>query len=252
MNTLIHMAEDLKIITKIYDFSFVLGFAAIFIFLTWYGRKMDIAPWKSATIIAIVYPIIFAWMYVYFWIESGFKNFGGNNIVRVFVYVPLAGYLAAKALRLSWKDTCCLLAFAPNLQHGVSHLGCIFAGCCMGYPSTWGLYNIITKDIRFPIQPIEAGMAWIIVVYLFVRGKKHHFKSDGLEYPIMLMLFGSTRFVFEFFRDNEKILLGCSSLAFHALFMFLVGSVAYIKIKSKQQEKKDLIGGGAFDEIPNG
>ena len=60
-----------------------------------------------------------------------------------------------------------------------------------------------------------------------------NFVADGLEFPIMLILFGSTRFVWEFFRDNSKLWLGCSNLAFHALFMFIVGLVAYIIIKMR-------------------
>jgi len=52
----------------------------------------------------------------------------------------------------------------------------------------------------------------------------------------MLIMFGVTRFILEFFRDNEKILLGCSSLSFHALFMALVGGVAMIVIFAKKRK----------------
>ena len=98
----------------------------------------------------------------------------------------------------------------------------------------WGIYNPLYKDIRFPIQPIEALTAVAIVVFLFLRAKRRNYVPDGFEYPLMLVLFGSTRFIFEFFRDNTKMILGCSNLAFHALFMFVVG-VIWIAIAKKKQ-----------------
>lgn len=127
-----------------------------------------------------------------------------------------------------------LLSFGPLLVHGISHFGCIFFGCCSGYPCSFGIYNPFYKDIRFPIQPIEAITAVAIVAYLFYRAKKRSFVPDGLEYPIMLVLFGSTRFIFEFFRYGEKLIFGCSNLAFHALFMFVVGAIWIAAVKRKK------------------
>ena len=102
-----------------------------------------------------------------------------------------------------------------------------------------GIYNPFYQDYRFPIQPIEALAAIAIVVYLFWRAKRRNYIPDGLEYPIMLILFGSTRFVFEFFRDNYKMIWGISNLAFHALFMFVVGVIwiIVVKVREKKQTK---------------
>ena len=52
----------------------------------------------------------------------------------------------------------------------------------------------------------------------------------------MLVAYGTSRFLFEFFRVNAKILWGLSTLSFHSLFMVLVGLVwlAVLKKKSKQ------------------
>ena len=233
MNDLIKALYDSGLTGTIYDTLFVLGFVSVFLFVVLYGRKIGVPIWKSVIVVLIVYPVVVLWMFVMFWIESGFKTFGGNNIVRVFVYVPLVAYPVAKFLKIAWKNICSMLALGPVAVHAVSHLGCIFAGCCMGYPSSWGLYNVKTQDIRFPSQLIEAIIAWLIIAYLLARGKKRNYVSDGLEYPIMLVLFGSTRFICEFFRDNEKLLLGFSGLAFHALFMFVVGAVWLIVLIQK-------------------
>lgn len=214
----------------------VFAFIAVFIMAVWYGKKLEMKPWKSVVTFAVVYPLTDLWKRVLFWIESGFQTFGGENIVRVFIYVPVIAYFVAVLLKIDRKRMCDFLAPLVILSHGVGHFGCIFEGCCQGYPMSWGLYNIDTGLNHFPIQPIEALGALAVVVYLLHRTKRLNYQPDGLQYPIMLMLFGSTRFVFEFFRDNQKIFMGISSLAFHALFAFAIGVVAYILVKRKAEK----------------
>ena len=225
MNELIRLLADKGLTNLAYNGFHVLGFIAVFIYVVWYGKKIGFPAWKAVLIVLIVYPIIYGWMYVLCWIESGFRVFGGNNIVRVFVYVPVVGIPVAKLLKVDIKKMLSLLAFAPLMVHGVSHFGCVFPGCCNGYPSSWGLYCPWAGDIRFPIQPIEAIGALAIIVILLIRAKRRSYIPDGLEFPIMLVLYGSSRFVFEFLRDNDKILFGISNLAFHALFMCAVGVI---------------------------
>lgn len=222
----------------LYDSFFVLGFIAVFFFYLWRGKFFGVSPIKSVLLVAIVYPAVVLWMLALYWIETG--TFGGNNIVRVFVYMPLFAIPAAKLLKLTWKQACDMLAPATCVVHAVSHWGCVFAGCCHGYPSSWGLYSPQTRMICFPSQPLEALTAAFIVVFLLWRERKNGHRVDGLSMPIMLMLFGITRFFWEFFRDNTKIWLGCSSLAFHALFMSIVGFVMYIFIK-KHNKKQEML-----------
>ena len=238
MNQLIQTVESMGLSVELYDAFHILGFATVLVALVLHGRAMKLKEWKCALTVMIVYPIAYIWVYIQYWIESGFRSFGGNNIVRLFIYIPLVAYPVAKWLKMEWRKVCSFLACAPLLAHTISHIGCIFTGCCMGYPSTFGIYNCVTEDIRFPIQFVEVLIAGGIVIYLYIRAKKRSYIPDGKEYPIMLILFGSTRFICEFFRDNEKILWGCSSLAFHALFMFVVGIVALVIIRRKQQAAK--------------
>ena len=86
-------------------------------------------------------------------------------------------------------------------------------------------------------SPQVPGTTVLFIFYLFFRHKSRNWVADGLEIPIMLILFGSTRFVWEFFRDNPKILWGCSNLSFHALFMFVVGAFSYIIIKNRKKRR---------------
>ena len=56
----------------------------------------------------------------------------------------------------------------------------------------------------------------------------------------MLIIFGSTRFVCEFLRDNDKLFLGISNLALHALLMFIVGIIALVIINKKHNKVQML------------
>lgn len=236
MNDILEMISGSGLGKTFYDLFFALGFVSVLCGLVWFGKKLEFPLKKVAALVFIVYPLVVLWMFIMYWIESGFTSWGGNNIVRIFVYVPLIGLPVANLLKMERKKALSLLSFAPLLVHGVSHFGCIFTGCCNGYQCSWGIYNPAFGDYRFPIQPIEAFAAVAIVVYLFYRAKRKNYMPDGLEYPIMLVLFGSSRFLFEYLRDNTKMFWGISNLAIHALFMFIVGIIWIIIAKKKKKE----------------
>lgn len=219
-------------LTDVFYYGFhVLGFAGVILFNFWYGGKYGIEKRKTLEIALIGYPLTYLWMLVQYWIESGFTYFGGQNIVRSFIWIPLFALLAARVVRLDWARVCDFLAPSPCIVQCISHLGCVFAGCCHGYVSAHGIYNPNLRTTVFPAQPLESLVALLIGLYLIWRARRKGWKSDGTAFPVMLMLFGGTRFFLEFLRDNEKVLWGCSSLAFHALLMFLVGAAAYYALR---------------------
>ena len=202
-----------------------LGFLSIAIFNAWYARKYDIPRWKALLLTLVVYGIAYIWIYILCWAETGFKDFGGNNIVRGFVYFPLIAWPVSKLMRLDWKKVCDFIAPCICLCHGISHLGCIFGGCCRGFETSWGIYNPAYQRIVFPSPIFESLTALAIVLIVVSRATKYDYRVDGLAYPIMLIWFGFTRFFWEFFRVNKIIFFGCSSLALHALFAGIVGIV---------------------------
>ena len=235
INNFIRFASLTGVSKNLYDIFFALGFVSVLLVIVFYGKKIKLSFKKSVRTVLIVYPLALCLMFFLYWAESGFKHFGGNNIVRIFVYIPLIAYPVAKLLKEEWKTLCDLLAFGPIAVHGISHFGCIFVGCCHGYPVSWGVYNPAVQDYLFPIQPIEALAAVTIIIILLIRAKKNNYVPTAETYPLMLVMFGYSRFIFEFFRDNDKILMGCSSLSFHALFMAVVGTIALIVIKNNKK-----------------
>lgn len=222
----------------------VLGFLAVFLFNVWYGKKRNISPKRAIITTLIVYPVTYIWIYLQCWAETGFTRFGGNNIVRGFVYIPLFAWPVAKLFKYSWRQVCDFIAPCVPLCHAVSHVGCIFVGCCEGYACSWGFYNPRYDGPAFPVQLFEAATAFAIFWWLVRRSKQKNFAVDGLSYPIMLMLFGSTRFLWEFARANNKLVWGISTLAFHALFMAAVGLALYLYLRRSGEQINRKTGKG--------
>jgi hypothetical protein len=125
MNELIAYCSQQGLGKTMYDVFFALGFVSVLCGLLWYGKKLQLPLWQITVTVLIVYPIVVAWMSFMFWMETGFRSFGGNNIVRIFVYVPLIGLPVARWLKIDKKRMLSLLSFGPLLVHGISHLGLV-------------------------------------------------------------------------------------------------------------------------------
>lgn len=237
LNQFLKVITEKKLNSLFYYIVFFSTFLLVIIYMIIGSKKFKIPRKKAVPFTIIVYAVSLVWMFVLCWAESGFKNFGGNNIVRVFVWVPLVALPVSKLFKIDWEKSCDYLAPCVPLMQ-TTHWGCIFAGCCHGYPCSWGIYNPVLNENTFPNQILEALVALCVVINVWRYIKKRNFDAKGLAYPLMLILFGYSRFLLEFLRDNEKLIFGISSLAFHALFMALVGTAAYFSIDERNKKRK--------------
>jgi phosphatidylglycerol:prolipoprotein diacylglycerol transferase len=108
-------------------------------------------------------------------------------------------------------------AFAPGiaLGHVVGRLGCFFAGCCYGRPTTvpWAITftdpfaaaNVGTP-LNVPLHPTqlyEAGAELLILVLLLLTERKGR-AFPGRTFWFYMFLYAVSRFVIEFFRGDER------------------------------------------------
>lgn len=201
-----------------------------FCFSLWHGKKLGIALWKMLIILLVTDQCMGLIQGVINPILDIMKetNFLGiqitiASIVRVFVFVPLIAIPLARIFRLKWSLVCDALAFFPLFTSALGQLACIFPGCCHGYESIFGIYNPRTGLYHFPVQILETILTLAILAYLIYRLHRRAYVSDGMLYPEMMALYGLMRFICEAMRDNEKIFLGCSGVAFHALLLLVLG-----------------------------
>lgn len=230
MQHLISTIWETGIANDIYDMVGLLGILIGCLFCIWIGRKYKIEVWKSVIILFAVLSIAFFSIHViiidaatYLKEHTSAPTLIMTSIVRVLLLIPMTGFWLGKILKVQWGKLCDMLAFLPMILGGIGAFGCIFAGCCRGYPCVWGIYNPRVETAVFPLPILNGVVMLTIAVYLYIRTNKRKYAVDGLAYPVMLVLFGMTRFGTEFLCDNNKVLMGCSVLAIHALKDLAVG-----------------------------
>ncbi len=208
-------------------------------FAMFLAPKYNIKRWK----LFIIGPLFFIyyWGINYFcaWVEVGFQQFPSVNAVRVWIYIPIFILLCPLVFDIKFSDFADMVAPLCALGFGISHIGCVFEGCCHGYAyeGPFAIYNPVLNYNVFPTPILESLLAILAFVGLMIYMGKKKWKTNGQMYPIMLILF-SGRFFLEFLRDNEKIWLGCSSLSFHALFAGVVG-IVWLIVLNKINKRKE-------------
>jgi hypothetical protein len=224
-----------------YNAFFVIGLLTAFAFGIWYRKRFNISVWKATLLVAMFFVALLAWTFVHFQIESGFTGIGTKSVVRAMPYLMLIIWPISALLKLKWAKACDFFAPLVCLYLGIAQIGCVFAGCCEGYPCKWGIYNYRYDGLAFPIQVVELISVLALFFVMLQYNKKHNYQSGGKAVPIMLIIFGAMRFLWEFARNNKKIFMGCSAISFHALFMVLVGIETFFTIQDMTRKKKEKI-----------
>ena len=98
-NELIHFIYDWGWSETVYYGIVVAAFFMQLVFLLWYGKKYQISKRETVITLVIVYPSAYFLVVLLTWIENGFTGWGSNNIVRLFIYVPLIALFVAKLLK---------------------------------------------------------------------------------------------------------------------------------------------------------
>ena len=230
MNTLIHNIASLGWSVSVYNIINLVSWFIALVFSVWHAKKIGVSFWK-AIVVALVANFGLLLLRNLTTIiatairDAGFLNMQdvGNSIVRAFVFLPLLMIPLGYILRIKWSLLCDAIVFAPLLTSAFSQLACVFTGCCRGFEADWGIYNIRTESYHVPVQVIETVLTLAIFFLLLYQLSNRNYKSDGMLYPAMMAFYGIMRFVCECLRDNEKIILGCSGVAIHALIMFVAG-----------------------------
>ena len=222
------MCPDFKFLgITLYYWGYILAFASDYLFnLLYYGKKYGFG--KLQTFLTTTLAIPFGYGLI---IITNLIHKSGLNWVRAVIYVPLAVYIICLILKTNFVKTIDMLAPMIAINHGVSHIFCIFQGCCYGYPYENGIWNEEQGEYLFPIQLVEAASILLIALGIIIYSKKKNFNTQGYPYAIHLLLYGFTRFIYEFFRDNTDQKWQISGLQWYALAAFVLGLIGVILIR---------------------
>ena len=233
------MIESYDLANFLYRLCYVLGFLTVFVFNTFYGKKYKIKPLRSFLFTLVSYLIIFGWSYILAWIMNGFE-WGHHNAIRVYIWFPIVMLLTSRLFNLDYRACCEYVTPSTCIVYGIARLGCIFAGCCRGFAWEHGMYCAFEDYYYFPVQLCEAVTSLAIAVLMICLAKKKNYDSrDNTLYPLMLILYGGSRFLWEFAADNTKVIRNISELALWALATCLIG-IIWLVIHSIRSKKEQL------------
>lgn len=127
----------------------------------------------------------------------------GGNYFGIMFYAPIALSILFILLWVNPLKQFDLITPAYPLALTVSKIACFCAGCCSGIQTSFGMYNFSTGQTEFPVQLVEAALAFGIFLVLI---KIHKKVKTGTLFPIYLILYSGTRFFSEFLRSEKSIL----------------------------------------------
>jgi phosphatidylglycerol:prolipoprotein diacylglycerol transferase len=130
--------------------------------------------------------------------------------------------LYIRRIGLPLWTTCDVFAPGIALGHVVGRMGCFFAGCCYGKPTSvpWAItfrdpyaaLNVGTP-LNVPLHPTqlyEAGAEALILIVLLAtesRGKKY----PGRTFWLYMLLYAISRYIIEMYRDDPRGSVGIFS-----------------------------------------
>jgi phosphatidylglycerol:prolipoprotein diacylglycerol transferase len=140
-------------------------------------------------------------------LRSGGVFYGG------FLGAVLTAYVLVRRYELPWWRTAD--AFAPGIALGqaIGRQGCFAAGCCWGKPTSvpWGVrFSELGQQVTgvpidahlHPTQLYESFAAFFFFALLVWLHRRKTF--NGQVILLYGVLYGATRFIIEFFRDDPR------------------------------------------------
>lgn len=229
-----HIEQDTY--KQAYGMAGTIGQVLFWLVVLWYVWRMRLHPLKAIPVAYIAFWFTMNWNSLLLALLAGFED-KGSNLAVAFVYLLPVCWLLAKLFRMRWQTVSEMVTLGILAFHIPGRSGCIFTGCCYGYPCEWGLYSLVTDEKVFPVVFVESLMTLGILIFLLIRIRGKSYVPDGKTLPWMLFLYGMGRFYTEFLRNNEKIWFGCSDIALHARFMALVGCVVLVLLHTERKNR---------------
>ena len=142
-------------------------------------------------------------------LKSGGVFYGG-----LLLAVPVAWWYIFN-YQLPFWTTCDLFAPGIALGQAVGRMGCLLAGCCYGQTTEvpWGITftnTLAAANVGTPLnialhptQLYEAA-AMLLVLGLLLAGEQRWKPFPGRTFWTYLLLYGSARFIIEFYRGDPR------------------------------------------------
>ena len=161
-------------------------------------------------------------------------------------FTPLLLWPVAKITKVPYKDVLDLFSPGGFILIGLSKLRCCYDGCCVGITIYYGHGS----SYLFPSQIVECVMAFVLFIVIVLMFRKQ--KWRGLLCAYSFVLYGSTRFILNFFRETEPWIGPFASGTIWSVVAVVIG-IAWILLYRRKQaiqpsaETTATKGGGSLD-----
>lgn len=173
----------------------LVGTFAMMIPMLFQASKYQITKWKIVPTAFVLTVVGTLGTYLWFFVEN--FAFGGRSFYGAVFLVPVVFWLFAYVIRIPYAQLMDLCAPAECIMLSIMKIKCLIDGCCIGRTL---FVTELGEIVRFPSQIVELVAAYVIVwVLLAMSCKTQH---RGKIYPWYLILYGASRFVLNFFRDE--------------------------------------------------
>ncbi len=159
------------------------------------GRRSGCKLWKVFPLTVLLTVFEFAGTMVLFYVENGY--FAGMSYYGGILLMPLYSILLAWLFRIPYQDFMDMCGTAAGGMLAVMRLQCVYFGCCKGIPIA--LPSGGSFDFPSPIVELVTVLIIMCIVLMIGKNAKYH----GKLFPIYLILYGSTRFVLNWFRAGN-------------------------------------------------
>lgn len=201
-------------------------------------KRYNIKLWKGVPIAFILTITGTVGTYIWYSIECSewFVDFafGGRSYYGAVFFVPIVFLLIAKLFGISYGDLMDFCAPAECAMLVIMKYQCLVDGCCRGrvlYETTDGVV------VRFPSQIVEVCVATVIFFILMFLAMKNG--NRGAIYPYYLLIYGSIRFVLNFFRDElYPFILGIPPGHFWSICAVVCGVIVLYRRNRKLKKRK--------------
>jgi phosphatidylglycerol:prolipoprotein diacylglycerol transferase len=148
--------------------------------------------------------------------------------------------------------TCDVFAPGIALGHVIGRMGCLFAGCCYGKPTSlpWAITftdpfaaTNVGTPLNVPLHPTqvyEAGAEALILVTLLATESRGR-RFPGRTFWLYILLYAVSRFAIEFFRGDPRGSVGIFSTSqFISLVLapLAIGMLVYLARQREPEPKR--------------
>ena len=160
---------------------------------------------------------------------------GSDNYFGFAVLAPVVLFAFFTLVRSKPFENIDIVAPAYPLTLIIFKIACYIAGCCNGKEWANGVYNHDTERFEHPVQLYELAIAAFIFLLLLIKKKC----KKGTVQPLYLLLYCSTRFCTEFFRDDFPPIAGKLCIYHFMCIGGVIISIIEIIIISKYANRVD-------------